>query len=64
MKNTEGLLDVSKKAGLQKRKRSTHLSLHQNAGQSHGTTIVSKPFENDAKFKYLGMTVKKSKIHS
>jgi hypothetical protein len=38
--------------------------LHQKAGQSHSTKNVNKPFENDAKFKYLGMIVENQRcIH-
>jgi hypothetical protein len=34
------------------------MSHHQKAGGNHGIMRVTRSFENMAKFKYLGMTVK------
>jgi hypothetical protein len=33
------------------------MSCHQNVGQNHNLLIANKPFANEAKFKYLGITV-------
>jgi hypothetical protein len=33
------------------------LSRHQNAGQTHDIKIANRSFDNEAQFKYLGMTV-------
>jgi hypothetical protein len=38
------------------------LSLHQNAGQSYDIKIANRCFENVAKFRYLGTTIKNQNL--
>jgi hypothetical protein len=60
-KNTKTLIDASKEVDLEvnaKKCKYMLLSRHQNAGQNHDMKIGNRPFENVARFKYLGMTVK------
>jgi hypothetical protein len=60
IKNTETLTDASNEVGLEvsaKKTRYMLLSHHQNAGQNHNIKRNKRSFENEAKFKYLGMTV-------
>jgi hypothetical protein len=59
-KNTQTLIDTSKKAGLEANAEKTKfifLSRHQNAGQNHYIKIANRSFENVAQFKYLRTTV-------
>jgi hypothetical protein len=61
-KNTETLLDASKKVGLEINAEKTKymsllLSRHQNAGQYQDTKIAKRCFKSVAQFKYLGMAV-------
>jgi hypothetical protein len=59
-KNTETLIDISKKVCLKVNAEKTKymlLSHHQNAGQNHNITIANRTFENVAQFKYLRTTV-------
>jgi sorting nexin-29 len=59
-KNTEPLLDVSKKGGLEVNPKKTKymlMSRSQKIGQKQGIKIVSGSFEDVAKFKYLGTTL-------
>jgi hypothetical protein len=55
-KNTEALLDASKEVGLDvnPKKAEYIFSCYQKAGQNNGIKIVSRSFENVAKFGYLG----------
>jgi hypothetical protein len=39
------------------------LARHHNAGQKRGVKIANVSFENVARFKYLGTTVTKKKLH-
>jgi hypothetical protein len=59
-KNTETLIDASKKVGLEINKEKTKymlLSRHQNAGQYRDIEIANRRFKNVLQFKYLGTTV-------
>jgi hypothetical protein len=58
-KNTQTLIDASKKDGqdVNAEKTKYMLSRHQNAGQNHGLKIAYRCFENVAQFKYLGTTI-------
>jgi hypothetical protein len=50
-KNTEILIDTSKKGGLEVNTEKTTymlLSRHQNAGQNHGIKVAKRSFENVA----------------
>jgi hypothetical protein len=58
-KNTETLMDTSKKVGLQVKVEKTKYMLpsrNQNAGQNHDINTVNRLFENVAKFKSLETT--------
>jgi hypothetical protein len=60
-KNTETVINASKKVGLEVNAEKTKyilLSCHQNAGQNHDIKIANRCFENVAQFRYLGMTVR------
>jgi hypothetical protein len=59
-KNTETLIDASKKVDLEVNTVKTKYILlfhRQNAGQNHEIKIANRRFENVAHFRYLGMTV-------
>jgi hypothetical protein len=59
-KNTETLIDASKKVGLETYVQKTKhmlLSRHQNAGQNHDIKIANRLSENMSQFKYLVTTV-------
>jgi hypothetical protein len=59
-KNTETLIDASKKVGLEinvEKTKNMLLSRHQNAGRNRDIKIASRSFENVSQFKYLGTTV-------
>jgi putative IMPACT (imprinted ancient) family translation regulator len=53
MKNTETLIDVSRKVGLEINVEYTLLSRHQNVGQNHDIKIANRSFENVSQFKYV-----------
>jgi len=55
------LLAASKEVGLAVKTEKTKcmvVSRHQNIGQNHNLLTDNESFENVAKFKYLGMTVR------
>jgi hypothetical protein len=59
-KNTETLIDPSKKAGLETNVKKTIcmlLARYWKAGQNRGIKIANRLFENVSQFKYLGTTV-------
>jgi hypothetical protein len=58
-KNTEALLDASKKVGLEVNSEKTKYMLvsRKKAGQKHSIKIANRSFEGVAKFKYLGTTL-------
>jgi sorting nexin-29 len=59
-KNTETLIDASKKIGLEINVDKTKymlLSRHQNVGQNRDIKIATRSFENVSQFKYLRTTV-------
>jgi hypothetical protein len=59
-KNTETVIDASRKVGLEVNVKKTKymlLSHRQNAGQNCDIKIANRSFENLSQFKYLGMTV-------
>jgi hypothetical protein len=63
-KNTQTLIDASKQVGLEVNTEKTKymlLSHHQNAGKIHDIKIANRCFENVAQFRYLGLSIRKSK---
>jgi hypothetical protein len=59
-KNTESLLEASREVGLEVNTDKTKYMVMcrcQNTGKNHNLMIVSKCFENVAKFKYLRTAV-------
>jgi aspartate carbamoyltransferase regulatory subunit len=59
-KNTEALLDASKKVGLEVNKEKTKymlMSRSQKIGQKHSIKIANRSVKDVAKFKYLGTAV-------
>jgi hypothetical protein len=60
-RNTDSLIDASKKVGLEVNAKLSImymlLSSHQNAGQKRNIKIPNRSFENVAQFKYLGVAV-------
>jgi hypothetical protein len=59
-KHKEVLLEASRKVSLEIKTEKTQymfMSHHQNAGQNHSLLTANTPFENLAKFIYLGTTV-------
>jgi hypothetical protein len=59
--NTESLLEASRNVGLEinsERTKYMIMSRHPYSGQKQNITVAKKSFENVAKFKYLGMTLK------
>jgi hypothetical protein len=59
-KNTDTLIDASKKVGLEIKAEKTKymlLSHQQNVGQNQDMKIANRLFENVSQFKYLGVTV-------
>jgi hypothetical protein len=65
-KNIETLIDPSNEVRLEvnaeKTKSYMLLSHHQNAGQNHDIKTANRCFENVAKFKYLGITVRNQNL--
>jgi hypothetical protein len=60
MRNTDTLIDASKEVSPETNVEKTKymlLSLHQNAGQSHGRKGANRSLENVAELRYLGTTV-------
>jgi hypothetical protein len=60
-KGTEALLNASKKVGLEVNPDKTKymiMSSSQNIGKKHSIKIANRFFENVAKFRYLGTTLK------
>jgi hypothetical protein len=61
----ETLIDASKEVGLEVNTEKTKymlLSRHQNAGQNYDIKIASRCFENVAKFRYLGTTIRSQNL--
>jgi hypothetical protein len=59
-KNTKALLDTSKELGLEVNPEKTKymlVSRCQNSGHTQSIKIANRPFEDVAKFKYLGTTL-------
>jgi hypothetical protein len=59
-KNTEALLDASKKVGLEvspEKTKYTLMSRSQKTGQKYSIKIANRSFDDVAKFKYLRMTI-------
>jgi hypothetical protein len=59
-KNTEALLDASKKVGLDVNPEKTKymlMSRCKKPGQKHSIKIATRSFEGVAKFRYLGTTL-------
>jgi hypothetical protein len=59
-KNTEVLLDTSKKVGLEVNPKKTKhrlMSRYQKAGEKRNIKIENRSFEDVAKFRYLGKTL-------
>jgi hypothetical protein len=66
-KNTEALLDASKEVGLEvnpEKCKYMLMSRSQKMGQKHSIKIANMPFEDVAKFKYLGTTLRDQKLHA
>jgi hypothetical protein len=66
-KNREGLLDASKDVGLEVNPEKTKYMLtshNQKIGQKHSIKTANRSFEDVAKFKYLGTTLNRSKLHA
>jgi hypothetical protein len=66
-KNTKALLHASKKVGLVVNPEKTNymsMSRCQKTGQMHNIRIATRSFEDVAKFKYLGTTLNRSKLHA
>jgi ribosomal protein S2 len=60
-KNTETLNDANKEVGLEvntEKIKYMLLSGHQNVGQNHDIKVANRCFENVAKFRYLGTTIR------
>jgi hypothetical protein len=59
-RNTQTLIDASKKDGLEVNTEKTKymlLSRHQNAGKNQDIKIGNRCFENVAQFRYLGTAI-------
>jgi hypothetical protein len=57
--NTESLLEASRDVGLEINAEKTKymiMSHHRNSRQNQNIRIANESFENEEKFKYLGMT--------
>jgi coproporphyrinogen III oxidase-like Fe-S oxidoreductase len=66
-KNTKALLDASKEVGLEvnpEKTKYTLVSRCQKAGQRQSIKIANRSFEIVANFKYLGITLNRSKLYS
>jgi hypothetical protein len=65
-KNTGALLDAGKEVGLEVNSEKTKYMLmsRKKAGKKHSIKIVNKSFEGVAKFKYMGTTLNRSKLHA